>query len=521
MLRKVASSLVSRLVRINVSQGKSGADLLKAATGALVPRKISKLTSFDSHKDEQGNIITQLWNGARSLAGFVGGLIKGIAFSATAVWGWLIGRIEQIKSFDWNASDEALKKMMEQQNNSLASLWGGVVGAGFGWIAGITVGYGIGFLCPVIGGASLARAISTEVGKEAIEEVLPLLKNALVQTAGALANNALINVFMNYRRLLKSAPVGLLEKIYGKDGAQFIKQIWGNKEGPDMSFNHQMDEFVDSIGNQALQNFVEEFFDESWDSFTEAGFIIAHELDDAFAQHKASQKNMLGEERTIKLEVDTSSDDEVLTFAKVPQNLLIPAVQTTINTHRLMYGRDVGNIVATSLDTQLRARPVMRQLTIIFKSRPAPPWQMPNGRRCKEAAYSIPDVKRGLSWEQIKEACPPYTWGKFRATANLTNLRQMAVYGATKEEAEKQLRKLLTLSTAEILSLSISEEEIRPVGGKKEATEMWPAYATLIAKRNSIDGTGRVTLEAGTLKEKVKRFPLYPVTEPRNMPELD
>jgi len=512
-------TLLSRKIRVNSASGKTGGALLGTITSVVVePRKIDGLTRLKA--EGEGNLIQNLWNAATKFVGFIGGLLKTITFSATKIWGWVIGRIEQLKSFNWNASDAELATMIENQNVALAGVWGGVVGQGFGWLAGIGIGYGIAFLCPVIGGAALARTIASKTGQEAVEELLPALRNALTQTAGALANAGLVSVYTNYRRFLKNAPIGFLTQLYGADTADFIKNIWGSKGAPDMSFNTQMDEAVESISNKYLQNFLEEFFDEAWDSFTEAGFIVAAEIDSAYAQNKAAQKAVLGVERSIEIIPDREAEDEKLRLINIPQSLAIPAIQQTLNTQRLLYGRDMGIVVGQPAASMGRANFQARQLIILFRSRPQPPWRELTGKRCREASVQIPDLKIAVSWEEIKAAASSFTWGKFRATANMDNRRQMAVYGNTAQEAENKLRRLAVLSTSQILTLSVSEEGERPTKLRKEPTIMYPAYATLINRRNTIDGEGRTSIDNQTYDEKTIRFPLWVTKEPKTLPPL-
>ncbi|NDJ16782.1 hypothetical protein [Myxacorys almedinensis] len=513
------AQLLSRTIRINASNGVTGSALLSSNSGSVLkPRKIANLFKLKGEQEE-GGILQNIWNAAATLVGWIGGLVKGITFSATAVFQWVIGRIEQLKSFDWNASDDAYKQLMESQNTRIASIWGGVVGKGLGWLAGIAIGAGVGYLCPVLGGATLAKTISTAVGVEALEEFLPAFRNALVQTAGEFANRGLLVGYMNYRNLLKRAPRPLLEAIYGAEQADFIQNTWGNKGGPNMSFNSQMDELVESIQNDALQAFVEELLDESWDSFTEAGFVIAHELDTALQQYRAGKQNENGTPRTAYLKPDKEAD-EVLTFTSVPQKLLQTSVQETLNSHRLIHNRDVGAIVGQPASNLGRALPQLRQLVVVFRDRPRPPWRHTNGDRCREASYTIPDVKLGLTWRDIKEVSEAYMWGKYRATAHLDNRRQMAVYGATPEDAKLKLRALLRLSTSEVLSLSITEEEDRPQKLKKTPTKMYPVYFTLLARRNTIDGQGRTTLDNTTLDETVRRIEMWGENPPAGMQPL-
>jgi len=97
-------TLLSRKIRVNSASGKTGGALLGTITSVVVePRKIDGLTRLKP--EGEGNLIQNLWNAATKFVGFIGGLLKTITFSATKIWGWVIGRIEQLKSFNWNASE--------------------------------------------------------------------------------------------------------------------------------------------------------------------------------------------------------------------------------------------------------------------------------------------------------------------------------------------------------------------------------------------------------------------------------
>ncbi|HHP7245230.1 MAG TPA: hypothetical protein ACFE0H_11150 [Elainellaceae cyanobacterium] len=142
------------------------------------------------------------------------------------------------------------------------------------------------------------------------------------------------------------------------------------------------------------------------------------------------------------------------------QNAVIPTVTQTLANHQLLYNRDVGEIVGQPAPDWYRAQIQRRKLVIVFRDKEQPPWRREDGARCREATYSIPDYKIGLSWQEIKRAAKFYVWGKFRATANLENGRQMAVYGATASGAKDKLEELHQLCTSSIVSLNVSEEVI-------------------------------------------------------------
>jgi hypothetical protein len=220
----------------------------------------------------EGGIINRVFNFASRLVGFVSTIIRGIAFSATAIFGWLISGIESLKQFNWNASDTDLRAMIQAQNVTIATAWGSALGNSFGWIVGIGIGYGVSYLCPVIGGAQLARTVASGVLPEGLEEISASLLGAVRTTAVSFGQSLLINGYMQFRGLLKRAPIGVLTAIFGAAPAQFIRNTWGNEGGPDLSFNAVMDEQVERIQNNTVRAFVESFLEESWDGFTEAGF---------------------------------------------------------------------------------------------------------------------------------------------------------------------------------------------------------------------------------------------------------
>jgi hypothetical protein len=433
-------------------------------------------------------------------------------------YSWLVGRAEQLKSFNWNASEKELENMMESQNVRIATAWGTALGSTVGWLAGIAVGYGISFLCPVIGGGSLAKTVASAVSTEALGEVTRGLGAAVLQTLGAIGNNLAISGYINYRKLLKSIPNNVLEGIYGKSTAGFIKNNWGNEGQPSISFNSSMDEFVESIQDKKLRAFVDSFLQESWDSFTESGFIIAQEIDTAYAQAKRANEQSEGKRRTVRLTPDKRRKGEQLILT-AGENDLESSTLETLNNYRLIANRDVGQIVGQPAEDFVSAKPLRRQLTLVFKGKKEPPWR--NGtKRAKEISVTIPDVVVGLTWQKIKLAAKPFMWGKFRATAHLDNGRQMVVYGSSKSTAEKTLKRLILLSTAKILSLNVTEEvDKKNIAMRKEPTQVYPAYATMLVRRPTT-GEGRDFLDGSKMLEDSIRIDLWMDQEPKGIPPL-
>lgn len=490
------SSLLSRIERAKV--GTSGI------------RKIASGLRFSDASDGNGGIL-KFFRPATRLVGWLISAVFGIvSISITAIFNWLIQAANVIYRFNWNLSDADINRLVNQNFTAMSAVWGGVVGQSLGWFTGIAIGSGISYLLPVIGGATLARAVAGKASKEALTEIAYVLRGAVRQTASSLGANALLLGYMQIRRLIKRAPLDLLKSVFG-DSADFIKNQWGNDGGPNMSLANQVDERIESIQNPMVRAFIENAYDEFWDGFLEAGFIIAAEFDTAYAQARtANQKD-------IKRKVFVSPDESVAGetfYLEGSESLVKEQTYQVLNAHRLIYNRDVGMIVGQPADDWYRAKPQRRKLTVIFKDLALPPWRKPDGSRPREAQYSIPDPVYGLTWERLKLATRSYLWGPFRCTANLDNGRQMAVYGGTAQAAEAKLRELLSLSTANIVTMSITEEKDRHPAVKKFPTQMYPAYATMLVKTPSVSLTGRSDLSGQRFDDDKLRAELWRAEPP-------
>lgn len=519
-LKIAASKLLSRAIRSNTIAGKSGAGLLSGGSSGSI-RKIDLGGKLKKAKDD-GGLLGWAWN---STVGFVGwsfsAVFGGLAWTISKTWGIIVGTVEKLKSFNWNATEEELEKAIKARNDQLAGIWGGVIGSGVGWLAGIGVGAGVALVCPTIGGASLARLVAGAAADEAIEDLRARLGSALNQTASLITTSLSVNFYLNYRSWLRDAPKELLETVYGRDTAEWIKRYWGREGQPDMSFNKSMDNFVEKLpGGPAVKNFVENFLEESWDSFVEAGFVIAHQLDEAYQQAKlASQKAVLGSDASIEIVLDKNAPDNTISFSGVPEKLVPGLVQQTINTHRLIHKQDIGQLVGEPFSEAYQAAlPQQRKLTLVFREAKAPPYK-PVVKDGKLVQISIPDLRPNTTWKEVKAVCDSYTWGNCYAVANLDNRRKITVWATTQDLAAKQVRKFATLSSHKIVSINTGTEEQKDIRTIKRPTIIYPSYCTLLFRKEAAEG--RTMLDGKTLLEKVSKIALYPAEPPKGKSNLD
>lgn len=224
------------------------------------------------------------------------------------------------------------------------------------------------------------------------------------------------------------------------------------------------------------------------------------------------------------------------------EETLKPIITLLLGIHQLIENRDIGDFVGLPLPQALQAQPHTVKLTIWFYSNKEPPFKGKPGEPFVRACYNIPDVdRRKLSWEAIKLAAGGangYTWGRFRASANLSNGRQMQVYGGDEEQAKERMFALASLSKAKIQTLTVAEE--KKYGRRatnrlmyKETTKIYPGYFSVIntekllveaereqfqAKSTKNKPTGQ--LSGDFIRKKTKKIPLWVTKEPSNCKSL-
>jgi hypothetical protein len=217
------------------------------------------------------------------------------------------------------------------------------------------------------------------------------------------------------------------------------------------------------------------------------------------------------------------------------EETLKPIITLIIGIHQLIENRDVGDIVAFPIHEFLRAEPPSVKISVFFSPNKEPPFRNKPGKPRVEPYCNIPDIDiRKLTWANVKLAAGGtngYKWGRFRATANLSNKRQMQVYGGDEKEAEKRLLALAELSKATILTLTVAEE--KKVGRRattktlyKETTQVYPAYFCVIKNEKIVTESEREQYPVNSgIKGKIagdfrrvatKKIPLWTVKEPPN-----
>lgn len=412
-------------------------------------------------------------------------------------WDIIVEASFEILNFDWNQTDAEMQRQIDAGSVQIAGALGGLAGTGSVWLASVGLAGLVSMKFPVLGGD-----LAIKLAEEGAEEIRGSIVNLINVSKNVVTRNVILSTFLTARRM----------KLFGLAPVSTQKEPW--------TIAGAIETRVEAINNPLIRAFTEEFLESAGEAIIEAGYVASYVFDDFYSASKIAQRRLAGKQRAVKVTPDSRNRDETI-LLKGHQGNVIQSVQNALVSHQLIYNRDVGHIVGQPAEDWIRGTFQRRKLTIVFKSKEKPPWRPGAGQqRTKEVTITIPQAKRGLTWQEVKTAAKKWTWGKFRCTANLTEGRQMACYGATEVEAESKLREVLTLSTLEVLTLSVTQEKDRNPTMRKNPTEMYPAYATLLVRRGNVDPEGVTDLSGNTYGSDTERFELWTDAPPEGLPVL-
>lgn len=517
-------TLVSRKIRTGFISGKTGKSILEGGSESL--RKINNQLKFQKNQIRERGLVDWIVGGLSSAVGFVVSKAVGfLGWSFSAAFGWMVDTAMTISTIDWNATDEEMLKLIESYETSTASGWGSFVGQSLGWFAGIAIGVGVSFTLPVIGGAALARRILTTSGKEALEELYGSLQGAL---KNQLRNNTSILLIRQYLAIRNSARDAAKNGWLPGDVKQRVEK-WGVKGASRFVIGEKIEEKIERIPDKRIRAFVSNAVDEFFDSFIESGYVVAFELDNAYAQARRANVNQLGEGRAVSIKLNKnarSGDQELMKIPELPQTLMKQEIIRSVNQYRMMANRDIGLVVGLPLDEYVRAKEQSLRIVIDLYDRQYPPFRRASNQT--HVTITIPNARlSAIDWDVIKAACGGkngYLWGKYRASATLDSKRRLIVHASTPKGAEERLKAYLNLSNDNLDSLNITEETNEGQRKtrtrlRKETTRVYPAYVTIINRKELLDpNDGRSSLKYN-YRDVTCRFPLWTEREPFDFKE--
>lgn len=283
-----------------------------AATSGSV-RRFARSGNINN-QDDDGNLLSKLWNGLNRFGGSLmsatlNALGSAFQFSWSLLWGACVSSFQFVWNFNWNASDAELDSQINASFNSLAGALGGTIGNALGWLA-----------CGAAPGAVIAAFnepmglyILEQVGEEALEEIASNLSNLIKLTATSTVRAASIWSYKNIRNLWRKPDSQLKKELIAAGMKEDkINQAIAERNKP-WSFAQSTEDFIESIPNTFIRNFTEELVEEFADSCIEAGYVVANSADSFLAMQRIGNQNILGEERTVEITLNRSTDAQATT----------------------------------------------------------------------------------------------------------------------------------------------------------------------------------------------------------------
>lgn len=229
----------------------------------------------------------------------VGGIVSAVAIFRPQT-------IREIYSFDWNKSDEAIKKELEGRLNSLYSNLGSAAGTAVGWLAcGVLPGTIAFFFNPVV-----ASVILKDVSEEMAEETWGELAGLQHGATQLLGSAVVAKGFMSSRRWLKKKDSPFYQILADTLGAERLEK-WGKDGEPSWSFQKAVEERIEKIKDEKLKNFTEEFVESLIDSCIEALQVVGRDVGTHLASNAMMQRHLarLGRGRaTVQLDFSRDTD---------------------------------------------------------------------------------------------------------------------------------------------------------------------------------------------------------------------
>ncbi len=398
---------------------------IRRAIGNNGVRTINAIQS--ARKDNNGNILGYIWNGAKIFVGIVQDVFKLLGISWSFLWGQFVSAREFIWNFDWQITDEEIDKQIANSFAAIGSSLGALLGNAFGYLSCGAVPGSLVFVFNKPLGAQILGNVLREGGEEFLGNLAALINALFQKTLEAF----ILSTFKNVRKFIKS-NVQLVEKVLGKKAGDMIK-AWGREGNKPWSFAQTLDEKIEKIDNKFVRGFVEEFLEESWDGCVEAGYVVANTADSYLASQALKEKTILGAERTVEITPNRKVPDEKIILTG-QEELLKPIIVQTLSTHKLLDNKDVGVMYAMSPEEVQEKKAVKRshkpRILLHFRESKDTKRIKKNRtpgvisfRLMNETETSLTTKKIELLAQKVKSkfATPKYKWKKGKKLASYTD----------------------------------------------------------------------------------------------------
>jgi hypothetical protein len=232
-----------------------------------------------------GAITTRLQQFAgflfQQVLNFVGGTLTQLATG-------LVSAYMELKSFDWNSSDEEIRQQIQKNNESLVLGSGDTLGLLAGWglvyLTNLAVGATLGIVGRLTGNDKL-RGSSIATGIK-----VPVLSGKIATALAEEGGDELRGELQSFLNRAKSVQVqnSALASILAARKMGFMKSI-SNPDLPVDSFVSRQEDFIKKRVPEKWQDWAEDFIDSFEEAVLEAFYVVTETIDDHLASLKFNQ----------------------------------------------------------------------------------------------------------------------------------------------------------------------------------------------------------------------------------------
>lgn len=252
-----------------------------------------------------GGIVSRL----QQFAGFLfQQALNTLTANLTQIATTLVSSYLQLENFDWNSTDDEIKKQIEANNNSLLQNSGDAVGTLAAWgligFANLAIGATLGALGKATGNNKLRGATIAGIAVPVLSGKIAL---ALADEGGDEVGDELRSFLMQARSV--AVRNGILATILSARKAGFFGGIVTDEKLPVDSFMSRQQDFIKKNIPDKWQDWAEDVLDSFKDAISEAIYVVTNTIDDALAASKyAAYQNERRQQVTLLLNEDDDED---------------------------------------------------------------------------------------------------------------------------------------------------------------------------------------------------------------------
>lgn len=251
-----------------------------------------------------GGIVSRL----QQFAGFLfNQILNTLTASITQIATTLVASYLQLENFDWNSTDDEIKKQIAANNESLLMNSGDAVGQLAAWglvgFANLAIGATLGALGKATGNNKLRGATIAGISVPVLSGKIAL---ALAEEGGDEVGDELRSFLMQARSI--AIRNGILATILSARKSGFFGGSVTDASLPVDSFMSRQQDFIKKHVPDKWQDWAEDVLDSFKDSLSEAIYVVTNTIDDALAASKyAAYQNERQQQVTLLL---NEGDDE-------------------------------------------------------------------------------------------------------------------------------------------------------------------------------------------------------------------